>query len=478
MSILKWQTISLISKISSILMGLVGTIIVLRVLSPSDWGVVGLATSIVGTVSVLQHLGLANGLNRAIAHEKNPPNIPTIIFTALIIRLPVSLVIALIMTLAAGYIATTFYQNNDLIFPIQLLATLVIIEGVQDIFSTSVGALKLFKGLFLFQVVLAMVYLAANIVGVTQFGLPGYFYAKYLYMGASFLVFGAVLTRHFYKQAVNVLAIKFSRIRYYIGQITGIGSASFIQKIILIYWQKLPTLVMGTMFSAALIGAYNFADFFSQRLTIFSDAASDVTLPVFLRSFEENFEQFRKDFINNFLRVGVITMLCMVATGLFIPEFLKITGLNKYQGVQSIFIVSAFGSLLYSLLNTIGVIFVAADARKHLITAFVFVFLTTFVCIYPLSNQWGVLGGALAYALGALSGFVYYFVALRRLYKITLIQIQHIYLFSPLLLLLFAPWPLITKVSMCLLALVLYVWLLKTHHREIYEMITRKLGIK
>lgn len=475
MSITKWQTISFISKISAILMGLVGNIIILRILSPEDWGIVGLATSVVGTVSVLQHLGLANGLNREIAREKDPHSVPTVILTALMIRLPVSLAIAVSLSLLAQYIAVQFYDNTLLIFPIQLLATLVLLEGVQDIFSSAVGALKLFRGLFIFQVVLAFVYLAANIMLVSNFGIHGYFYAKYVYMGAGFVIFGAVLVRHFYKQSVNLWAIRPDKIVGYIRGIIGIGLASFFQKIASIYWQKLPTLVMGTMFAPALIGVYNFADFFSQRLAIFADAASDVSLPMFLRTFHDDFEQFKKDFVNNFLRVGVITTLFAVAGGLFLPEFLQLTGLNKYEGVQSIFVVSALGMLASSLVHTVGVVFVAADARKHMVFSFVLIFLVTLVSIVPLAQALGVLGGALSYGLGALAGLVYTLTVIRRNYDIDVIE-RNAYLFSPLLLLAIITMPLMVRVVCFAGFMLLYMVLIRKNNQEVYGLLMQKVN--
>lgn len=474
MSITKWQVVSFISKLSAILMGLVGNIIVLRILSPEDWGIVGLATSVVGTVSVLQHLGLANGLNREIAREKDPHSVPTVILTALLIRLPVSLAIAISLSLLAQYIASEFYDNTLLIFPIQLLATLVLLEGVQDIFSSTVGALKLFRGLFVFQVVLAFIYLVANIVLVSDFGINGYFYAKYVYMGTGFVLFGAVLVRHFYKQSVNLWAIKTKKIAGYVRGIIGIGLASFFQKIASIYWQKLPTLVMGTMFSPALIGVYNFADFFSQRLAIFADAASDVSLPVFLRTFHDDFEQFKKDFVNNFLRVGVITTLFAVAGGLFLPEFLQITGLNKYEGVQSIFVVAALGMVASSLVHTVGVVFVAADARKHMVFSFVFIFLVTAVSIVPLAQTLGILGGAFSYGLGALAGLVYTLVVIRRNYGVDVIN-HNVYLFSPLLLLLIANTSLVVRIVCFAGFMLLYMALIRKNNQEVYTLLVQKI---
>lgn len=472
MTTARWQIVSLISKLSAIIIGLLANIIVLRILSPEDWGIIGLALSIVGTVSVLHHLGIPAGLNREIAREKDPKNVPTIICSAIVMRFPVSVIIGTGVFIAAPFIANSIYQNEQLIFPLQLLGVFVVIDGVQDILSTSVGALKLFKGLFILQVLLSVINVCALVLGVYYAGFIGFIYAKFVYAGASAVLFGWLLVSYMNSQAT--FRVYREKVGSYIRNIAGIGGAAFIQKIAYLYWQKIPMVIMGKIVLIGDIGLYSFVDYFTQRLSIFADAATDVSVPVFMRSFSHDFQAFKKEFIENFWRVAGVTIVFLVLGSLYLQEFLLLTGLMKYTNAQGIFLIMSLAVLFASMLNTMGVVFVAGDKRRHMIFAYILMFLVTLILLVPSTYQWGVAGGAFALMSGSLVAFLYYAISLRKIFNISIWDQEYLYILLPLLLLPLFDTNLLIRVVSTGVVFTVYAYLLLHHNKQFVDKVILK----
>lgn len=416
MTTTQWQAVSLVSKILAISINLVANVIVFRILDPAEWGLVGLALSTVGSISVLHHLGIPAGITREIAKEKKPQNIPTVIASSLTLRLPVSVVLALGVYLFAPFISDTIYQNVDLVQFIRLLAVFIVIDGVQDIFSTSVGALKLFKGLFVFQVVLALANAAAMVFGVQTYGAVGYIYAKYVYMVVSLVVFGAVLVRHFMKQHVQFWHIHTVVIKGYIQGIWHIGSVAFLQKILHIYWQKLPVMALGVLLPIELVGIFSFAEFFFQKVSVVADAATDVSAPVFLQIFYKDKKAFVVALRKNFEKVFAATAGVLIIGTLVIADFQQLTGLTKYTDISWLFFWGGLAVSGMAIMSSVMVAFIAENMRKEMVTAYILLFFVTAVALYPAIQTFEVLGAAVAYAAGAISALVYMLYHLNKLY--------------------------------------------------------------
>lgn len=474
MTTARWQVVSLSSKLTAILLGLLANIVVLRILTPEEWGIISLALSVVGSVSVLHHLGIQSGLNREIARKDDNRVAATIILSAIGMRLPVSVVIAFAIYAAAPYIAHTVYAQPELVLPLRLLGFFVIIDGFQDILSSAVGALRLFKRLFIFQVVLSCINVVALIGGVMYAGFIGFIYAKYVYAVASMLVFGVVLFRFL---SGPTKSIQWPMVKTYMQGIAGIGAAVFIQKIAFLYWQKIPTVVMGKIVTIGDIGLYGFVDYFTQRLTIFSDAATDVTVPVFIRSFTHNYEVFVREFVQNFWRVAGVTILFLVFGTLFFEEFLIIAGLTKYQNTQLLFMIMGFGMLFVSLINTIGVVFVAGNNRKPMVISYIGMFVVTLALVVPLTQKFGVLGGAVAFATGSLFGIVYYLLQLWRTYHIQLFDKTYILTASPVMLLLLLTTPIFMRVGVTGIFMAIWLFLLYRTNIEMFHKMFRKVRV-
>ena len=81
-SLLKWQAISFISRGLAMAVGIVQSIVIVRILSVGEYGLITLATSIGGAFGIYQHLGLASGSTREISSAKNNKEIFEIFLTS------------------------------------------------------------------------------------------------------------------------------------------------------------------------------------------------------------------------------------------------------------------------------------------------------------------------------------------------------------------------------------------------------------
>lgn len=105
-----------------ILLGLLGSIVLGRLLSPSDFGIVGIAMFFIGVSNVL----VESGMGGALIRKKDTTNEDY--STIFIFNLIVSLILTTLLILIAPYI-TSYYDNKDLYLVLISLSSILIINS-------------------------------------------------------------------------------------------------------------------------------------------------------------------------------------------------------------------------------------------------------------------------------------------------------------------------------------------------------------
>lgn len=156
-NLLRWQAISFVSRGVAMAIGIVQSVVIVRILSVGEYGLVTLAVSIGSAFGIYQHLGLASGSTREIASANNDREIFKIFVTASLIRYMVTVPLAIFLYISSNYIAVSQYGNEALIIPLKIFSFVLLIQGIQSMFNSVIAGTQRFKQLFIYQVIIALV---------------------------------------------------------------------------------------------------------------------------------------------------------------------------------------------------------------------------------------------------------------------------------------------------------------------------------
>ena len=94
-SLFKLQSISLISRIMAMFLGIVQSVFIVKTISQTGWGTIQVIASIASIVGASQAFGLTSGSTREIAGAKTNSEAFKIFITSLIFRICISLPFAI-----------------------------------------------------------------------------------------------------------------------------------------------------------------------------------------------------------------------------------------------------------------------------------------------------------------------------------------------------------------------------------------------
>lgn len=401
----KTQFFALITKGVTTALGIIQSIIVIRLLSKGEFGLIGLVMSIGGVIGVSQHLGIVDGAIREIAVLKNRQEIAKVFWVANITRQLVTIPLSLLLFFFSGAIAN-LYDRPDITPYIQIFALILILQGLQDVFGATLTGLKKFIILYAVQIVTAAINIAVFAYLTWRFTVVGFFWAIVVTTALMVVLFGISIIhslRHEWQQ------ITWADIRKYGRQLMKIGIFMYIARIFFVVWQRLPLIVLGTIFTAEQLGDLNISLTFGSKLTIIAMALSEVNLAWMSSLFATRNEEFQRVVTRNMHRVLVVMTLLTLVMIFFTPEILHYIIGAEYLTAAPLIYVMTFAFFLYSLID-IGTssVFVSADRSNWRAVAYAIMLAITggatgiIILFDPTPFM-----SSLAVVMGAIAAYVY-----------------------------------------------------------------------
>lgn len=399
MNLARIQFYSLVTKAVTTGLGIIQSFVVIRLLSPAEFGLVGLVMSIGGVIGVSQHLGIVDGAIREIAIHKNKREVAKVFWVSHAARQLVTIPLSLALIGAAGFIASRLYQRPEITLLIQVFAAILILQGLQDVLGATLTGLKKFKALYAVQIITAA-------VNVVVFGLLTYRFAIYGFFMA--IIFTTSLMICLLAWAVvrdlrSYLTLPtWHDFQTYGRNIMRIGAYMYVARIFFVVWQRLPILLLGGILTADQLGYLNVSLAFGARLTIVAAALSEVNLSWMSSLFASQRNEFVRTVTTNLHRVLVLMMSMTFGLLYFTPEIIKIIG-REYVPAEPLIMVMTLAFFLYALID-IGTSSVFVPANKPRTRALIYGLMAgiTGVTIavllrwqpHPLTAAYAVLGGA------------------------------------------------------------------------------------
>ncbi len=380
----KWQTISFASRMISKVIGMIPSILIPRILSVSDFGLVGIAKSLGKTFGVTQNLGLASGSTREISNFKNThEDIFKIFITSVAIKYLLSFPMALALFLLAERLAVQ-YNNQALVMPLKIFAIVLVVQNIQSLFNSVVQGMQRFKLLFTYQVLITIPNVILFVSLVYLYGVNGYFYASLAFNLIASLILGVLALwplRHSFKMPSKAEFKKIGKAVFVV------SLAVYAAKIIYTFWEGIGPLILGRSLSAEEVGFFVFAALYAGQLMAISDSITDVNLSVFSKEYSINSQTFKDLFMKNFNKIYVLVIFIALSAIYWSFEITTFFYGDKYLNSLILIppILTAF--VFYSYINIIkSSIFVPAKLMRELIVSYGLLLVITVVAYFVLKN--------------------------------------------------------------------------------------------
>lgn len=417
-----WSIISIISRFTAVGIGLVQSVLIVKLLSIGEYGLIGLVGSIGAVVGVYQNLGISSGSTREIAAAKDKFEAFKVFIGSLLVRYLISLPLVIGLFVLAPKIGGEYYNQPEIIWPIRIFALTLFIQALQSVLNSVIQGLREFKFLFIFQVLIAVVSISTYIPLIYYFGFIGYFYALLTFN----LISTLILFGYSYKLFNGHIEFPTrSELWAIFKAVFSIGVYVYLIKILIVQWEKLGPLFLGNTVTEEALGIFAFALLVASKVVVISDAITDVTLPSMTKAFEESRDKFREIFIEGnskayFLILFASVMLVLLKRELFlIVDFIfgfvgtdPIT--DRYAESFVIMDPLILGFWAYSHINLLksGLSVPTKKMWSALLsTAVMFVF--TFVAYYLIDLE-PLLRFSLSMGLGALVAYLIYLFLIRK----------------------------------------------------------------
>ncbi len=368
-------------------LGLIRTVILARLLLPSDFGLVGIA--MITTSALLTFSG--TGFATALIQKKS--GISDYLNTAWCVEAIRGILLAFILFLLAPPIAT-FFNNPEAKPVIQVMAIAMALGGFTNVGIIYFQKELQFEKLFIYNLTTEIATLAVSIS------------LAFILRNVWALVYGTivgVMTKLILSYVLHPFRPSFKFDLDKAKELFKFGKWLLGSGILVFLITQGDDIFVGKLLGIAALGFYTMAYRFSNLpATEITHVISQVTFPAYSK-LQDNIPKLRE----SYLKVLQLTaFLSFPVTGLIFvlaPDFTRIFLAEKWMPMVPAMQVLALWGLLRSIYATRGPIFIAVG-KPEISTKLQFAQLIVLVIfIYPLSVKWGIAGTSLAILIAALA---------------------------------------------------------------------------
>lgn len=371
------------SRSSSILR----TLVIARILSPSQFGVFGIAVLMLSLIETLTE----TGINVVLVQKKE--KIDEYINTAWIISIGRGLIIFLAIFISAGFVSSFFKSEEAK----NLLVLISFVPLIRGFINPSVAKFQKelnFKKEFFYRISVVIVETLISLVLVIATKDPiSLVWA--LVVGA---IFEVIISFIIVKPRPKLTFDKniFKDIISHSKWITSSGIFSYL-------FANGDNIVVGRVLGTSSLGIYDMAYTIALLPTTeLAEVVAKVTFPVYVQ-FAEDKKRLRRAYMKTTVTIAAATLPLVLLFIFFPTELIRIFLGEKWieaAGVLQIMSVFAFIAAVFS---PSGAIFYAVKKQKYNFFISILAFLVMIALIYPLILSFGIVGAGIAATLGSLS---------------------------------------------------------------------------
>jgi O-antigen/teichoic acid export membrane protein len=374
--------VTMTAQMAKFLLQTGSTVILARLLTPQDYGLVAMVTAITGFVALFKDMGLS--LATIQKAEINHSQVSTLFW----LNVAVSLVLALILALAAPIISW-FYSEPRLVYITLVLAGTFVFSGL------TVQHQALLRRQMRFSA-LAAIEIGSIAIGVVTGITMAWYGAGYwalVGLSAAMALSNAVLVWIFCEWRPG-LPVRRSGVRSMIafgGHLTGFGIVNY-------FARNFDQVLLGRFWGASMLGLYSRAyNIMMLPINQVREPLNAVAMPA-LSHIQNDPIRYKKYYIKLVTLIAFITMPLMVFLFVCANEVIGLLLGSKWSGATNIFKVLCICALIQPVSTTTGVVLVSLGQSKRYFT-FGVVNSIIIGISFVLGLPWGAIGVATAYTI-------------------------------------------------------------------------------
>lgn len=367
-------------KLSARGIGFLSTLVLARLLSPADFGVLGIAML---SISLLQTFS-QTGFEGALIQKKG--DIDGFLNSAWVISIARGLVLTSILYLTAPLVAA-FFDSPKAGAILRVLAFIPLLNGFNNVGLVFFKKELNFKKLFAFELCGQVIYVLVAIPLAFMYRNVWALALGMLASNTATLILSYLM--HPYRPAFR---LDWQMVK----ELFNFGKWLLGTQIILYFINQGDNLFVGKYLGAGALGFYAMAYKISfLAVTEVTFVISKVMFPAY-SLLQDNRDNLRNTYLGMLTILAYIAMPLSGLIFLFAEDFVRIILGTKWLPIAPIIEVFAFSAMLRSLSSTTGPLFQGLG-RPDLMAKLVSIRLAIIaLLIYPLTNLWGMVGTAMA----------------------------------------------------------------------------------
>ena len=380
---LKSGAVTLTSQGMMFVIQLASTMILSRILTPDDYGMMAMVVSITGLASILSNLGLSTAtIQRAeITHEQ----VSTLFWINTAIGALVTVVIASFSPVVAW-----FYKTPELVWMMLALSSNFLINGMTVQHSALLNRQMKFYALAKIQVLSTLIGIASAIVAA-KYGLGYWALVINSVVTALTIAIGTWLSSGWMPGVPRKSAEVKAMVKF--------GSDLVGFNIINYFSRNLDNILIGRYHGSAELGFYSKAyQLLMMPITNLRDPMNRVAMPALSR-LQNDPAQYRNYYMKFVSILSFISMPLVVYLFVCSDQVIYLLLGEQWEGASEIFKILAIVSFLQPLTSSRGLVLITTGkSRRYLVLGAI----TSFVlCIsFFIGVLWGAKGVAISYAVG------------------------------------------------------------------------------
>ncbi len=373
-------------KLSTRAVSFLSIILLARILSPSQFGVYGIAMLIMALLEVLTE----TGINVLLIQEKG--KIENYLNSAWIVSIIRGIFIAISILILAPFVSVFFHSPGSL----DVLFLLAIVPFLRGFINPSVIKFQKelnFRKEFWYRLI---IFFFGSSVSITL---------AFLTHSVNGLIFGLI--------AGVILEIVFSFLfispkphfsidKKYFSRILSRGKWITLSGIFSYLFHNFDNIVVGRILGTGSLGLYQMAYNISMLpITDVADVISKVTFPVYTIISEDRL-RLRKAFLKTLLFVSIVTIPFGIILVLFPNEIVKVVLGQKWLGIVDVLRILVIFGVIRAISGSSSALFLSVGKQKYVTVVTLVSIIGLAVTIVPLVITYGIYGAGLSALIGSL----------------------------------------------------------------------------
>jgi len=378
-------------------LGFIRTIILARLLAPSDFGLLGIAMLAIATLETFSQTGFQSAL------IQKRDNVESYLDTAWTVSAIRGILLFLILFFSAPLVAT-FFNSPQATLVIKVIAVSTFLSGFRNIGILFFQKELEFNKQFYYEfsatlvdltVAISLAFILRNVWALVWGGLA----ANFVRLFMSYIL-------HPYRPHVRFKKSEFK-------ELFGFGKWVLGSSILIFLITQGDDIFVGKMLGVTALGFYQMAYLISNlSATEITHVISQVTFPAYSKM-QYDLQRLREGYLKVLQIAALLSFPIAVLIFILAPEFTKICLGDKWMPMVPAMQVLSFAGLTRSIISTMSPVF-SAVKRPIIGTKCQFIrFLLLAIFIYPFTLKWNLLGVANAVLVSnviSLFGFSYMIV--------------------------------------------------------------------